>query len=186
MQWPADYLLGCGAFSIFGSDYIFLIGMYAYISDITTTENRTMRIGIIDVVAFVGIISGTLLSGFIFKFSGYGYLGVFWTALVIQVFALTYIILFVKESRGPNTIICSPISEHSSIADRSTCSRYISILDISQIADVFKVTFKKRDFHLRSIILVLLAILTCNNIASNRYMYFSQFQINKICIHSRF
>ena len=172
MDWPADYLLGCGAFSIFGSDNIFLIGMYAYISDITTNENRTKRIGVIDIVAFGAIVAGLLASGYVFDESGY--LGVFWGVLVLQVFGLVYIILFVKESCGPNKVTCSPVSEdrrNSNITRQSSVARYISIFDCGQVADVFKVTFKRRDYKLRRIILTLLVILICNNVASNLQSY---------------
>lgn len=166
MDWPADYLLGCGALSIFGSDNVFLIGMYAYISDITTNENRTMRISIVDLVAYGAMVTGFLASGYVFQVSGY--LGVFWGVLVIQIFSLVYIILFIKESCGPNTISCSPVSENRrnpSISRQSSMARYISLFDCSQVADMFKVTFKTRDFNIRRIILALLAVLICNNIA---------------------
>ena len=62
MEWPALYLLGCGAFSIFGSDNIFLIGMYAYISDITDNKNRTKRIGIYPIIFFALYIPRLLVS----------------------------------------------------------------------------------------------------------------------------
>ena len=174
MEWPALYLLGCGAFSIFGSDSIFLIGMYAYISDITDNKNRTKRIGIIDIVAFGAIVAGLLASGYVFHDTGY--LGVFWGVLIIQIFALFYIILFVKESCGPNAIVCSPISENrrnANIVRQSSMARYISVFETNQVADVFKVTFKKRDYNLRRIILALLAVLICNNIAGDSILSFS-------------
>ena len=186
MEWPAEYLLGCGAFSIFGSDNIFLIGMYAYISDITTNENRTKRIGIIDIVAFGAIVAGLLASGYVFDESGY--LGVFWGVLIIQLFALFYIILFVKESCGPNSISCSPVSENrrgSNLTRQSSVARYISVFDCGQVADVFKVTFKRRDYNLRKIILTLLFILICNNVASNSNLYLI-LSLSKECIYSRF
>ena len=186
MEWPAEYLLGCGAFSIFGSDNIFLIGMYAYISDITTNENRTKRIGIIDIVAFGAIVAGLLASGYVFDESGY--LGVFWGVLIIQLFALFYIILFVKESCGPNTISCSPVSENrrgSNLTRQSSVARYISVFDCGQVIDVFKVTFKRRDYNLRKIILTLLFILICNNVASNSNLYLI-LSLSKECIYSRF
>ena len=66
LHWKAEYLIVATVFSVFGSDSVFLIGiwlqrlhrllcqdvscdwlkfagMYAYMSDITTTENRTTR-----------------------------------------------------------------------------------------------------------------------------------------------
>ena len=168
MEWPALYLLGCGVFSIFGSDNIFLIGMYAYISDITNNKNRTKRIGIIDIVAFVAIVAGLLASGYVYQDTGY--LGVFWGVLILQIFALVYIILFVKESCGPNAIICSPISENrrnANVVRQGSMARYIEVFNTNQVADVFNVTFKRRSYNLRRIILALLGVLICNNIAGN-------------------
>ena len=142
--------------------------MYAYISDITNNKNRTKRIGIIDIVAFVAIVAGLLASGYVYQDTGY--LGVFWGVLILQIFALVYIILFVKESCGPNAIICSPISENrrnANVVRQSSMARYIEVFNTNQVADVFNVTFRRRPYNLRRIILALLAVLICNNIAGN-------------------
>ena len=159
IEWPADYLLINGAFGIFGGFVVFLIGMYAYMADITSTRARTTRIGLLDIFLFAGIPAGTFLSAYIYKYSGY--FGIYGIILGIQVFVVIYIILFIEDTRGPSSNYCYPNSELD-VSNRSAFRRYISIFDINQLMDVFKVTFKKRNHDLRRVILTLVSLMLIN------------------------
>ena len=44
-QSRADYILLSAIYSLFGGDTTFLIGMYSFLADITTTDTRTSRSG---------------------------------------------------------------------------------------------------------------------------------------------
>jgi len=159
IQWPADYLLINGAFGIFGGFVVFLIGMYAYMADITSTRARTTRIGLLDIFLFAGIPAGTFISAYIYKYSGY--FGIYGIILGIQVFVVIYIMLFIEDTRGPSSNYCYPNSELD-VSNRSAFRRYISIFDINQLIDVFKVTFKKRNHDLRRVILTLVSLMLIN------------------------
>jgi len=159
MDWPANYLLVNGVFSVFGGFVVFLIGMYAYMADITSMRARTTRIGILDIFLFGGVPTGTFLSAYVFKYGGY--FGIYCTILVIQILVVLCISVFIKDTRGPYSDYCYPNSELET--DRRTSfRRYLSIIDINQFIDVFKVTFKKREYSIRSIILTLVSLMLIN------------------------
>ena len=159
MDWPANYLLINGVFSIFGGIVVFLIGMYSYIADITSVRARTTRIGVIDIFFYGGVPTGTFLSAYVYKYSGY--YGIYGITLALQIFIILYIYFIIKDTRGPHSDFCNPNSEME-VDNRGTIRRYLSIIDINQLIDVFRVTFKKRDYQLRSIILTLVSLMLLN------------------------
>lgn len=50
-----------------GGWFVMLMGVFSYIADITTEEERTLRIGILNVCFSVGVPVGTALSGVLLK-----------------------------------------------------------------------------------------------------------------------
>ena len=83
--------------------------MYSYLADITSLRSRTTRIGLLDIFLFAGIPSGSFLSAYIYEH--FGYYGVFFTALAIQITCILYITIKIKDTRGPNSDYCYPESE---------------------------------------------------------------------------
>ena len=53
--------------SLSGGWFVMLMGVFSYIADITTEEERTLRIGILNVCFSVGVPIGTALSGVLLK-----------------------------------------------------------------------------------------------------------------------
>ena len=82
-----------------GGSIILFLGVYSYLTDVTTSENRTLRIAVMDGLIWVGWYIGNLLSGPIKKNLGLKYNFIF--ALVCSVISFLYTWFFVKESR-PN------------------------------------------------------------------------------------
>ena len=158
-QWPANYLLINGVWGITGGFVVFLIGMYSYIADITSVRARTTRIGVLDIFLFGGVPAGNFLSAYVFKYSGY--FGIYGITLGIQIFILLYIIFIITDTRGPHSNYCYPNSEME-VDNRSALRRYLSIFDIRHFLDVFKVTFKKRDYNLRAVIITLVSLMLLN------------------------
>jgi len=158
IDWPADYLLVNGIFSIFGGFNGFLIGIYAYMTDITSLRSRTTRIGLIDIFMFAGIPSGTFVSAYIYYYLGY--FGIYGISLFLEVMIVLYIIFFITDTRGPHSDYCYPNSELD--AQKSTFRRYISIFDVHQLIDVFKATFKKREYGMRRVLLSLVLLMLIN------------------------
>ena len=127
LHWPATYLLASGATQIFGGFVVFLIGMYSYMADMTSTRARTTRIGVLDIFLFAGVPAGTFFSAYVYKYSGY--YGIYGTILGIQIFVFIYIAIFIQDTRGPNSDFCYPNSEMD-MQTTSTFRRFMSIFNI--------------------------------------------------------
>lgn len=99
-HWPVEYLLVVGLLeSLGGGTVSFLTAANSYISDVTTEEARTSRIGLANSIWFLGGPIGTLIGTFIYKAGGYQVL--FGTSLVMHIIATLYIIFLLPESHGP-------------------------------------------------------------------------------------
>ena len=159
LHWPATYLLASGVTQIFGGFVVFLIGMYSYMADITSTRARTTRIGVLDIFLYAGVPAGTFFSAYAYKYGGY--YGIYGTILGLQIFVFIYIAIFIQDTRGPYSDFSYPNSEME-IETRGSFKRYLSIFNIQQLADVFRVTFRKRNNDIRSVIITLLALMLIN------------------------
>ena len=67
----AEFVLLTSLGSLFGGFTGFLIGIYSYISDISSGRARTSRIALLDLFVFLGFPVGTFVSGPLYKYGGY-------------------------------------------------------------------------------------------------------------------
>ena len=82
-----------------GGEIVFGLGMYALMVDITTEDNRTKRMAVLDAFKFVGIAIGFVSAGIIKKM--FGWTPLYLTSMALIVIDILYVIIFVKESRKP-------------------------------------------------------------------------------------
>ncbi|CAL4063958.1 unnamed protein product, partial [Meganyctiphanes norvegica] len=100
MKWPVEWLLLVALFESLGGGAVsFLTAANSYISDVTSEDTRTSRIGLANSIWFLGGPMGTLMGKFIFDAGGYK--GVFGTSVVMHIVAIVYIIFYLPESHGP-------------------------------------------------------------------------------------
>ncbi|XP_045126852.1 proton-coupled folate transporter-like [Portunus trituberculatus] len=98
--WPVEYLLFVALLdSLGGGTVSFLTAANSYISDVTSEETRTSRVGLANSIWFLGGPIGTLMGTYIYKAGGYPVL--FGTSLAMYIVSLTYMALFMPESHGP-------------------------------------------------------------------------------------
>ncbi|KAG7163984.1 Proton-coupled folate transporter-like 5 [Homarus americanus] len=98
--WPVEYLLAVALLdSLGGGTVSFLTAANSYISDVTSEESRTSRVGLANSIWFLGGPIGTLIGTYIYKAGGYQVL--FGTSLSMYVVSLFYISFFLPESHGP-------------------------------------------------------------------------------------
>lgn len=71
-----------------GSYIVIFMGMYSFMADRTTVENRTFRLGLVTICVTLGTPTGTALSGILLR--ALGYYGVFTLLLVIYLFSFVY------------------------------------------------------------------------------------------------
>eukprot|EP00794_Sanderia_malayensis_P020141 gene20141-22114_t len=142
MQWNVAYMMfGVSVSGFFGSFAMVLMAVFAYMSDITTEKNRTLRLTILESMTFLGGCVGELIGGVMVDHVGY-----FKTYLVVfglQTLNLLYVIFLVNESY---------ISERKVISQESLascCSR-------RQVIQAVKVFAQKRPNSKRKNLLLLL------------------------------
>jgi len=99
-HWRVEYLLIASFLDSFGGGAVsFLTAANSYISDVTTEQSRTSRIGLANSIWFLGGPVGTLVGRQIFSVGGYK--AIFGTSFTLYTIALLYIIFLLPESHGP-------------------------------------------------------------------------------------
>ncbi|GLV35891.1 uncharacterized protein CBL_09891 [Carabus blaptoides fortunei] len=117
---------------------------YSYVSDDSTQDMRTTRLGIVQVLSNVMSPVGNFLSGVMFRTTGY--YGVFCTRMILYLFALWYGCVIIhepaKKMRNPMKNIC------------------VDFLDPRNVWDTFSVLFRKQSGQSRfKIVLLMLAFI---------------------------
>lgn len=83
--------------AITGGWFTNFIGVFSYIGDITTTENRTYRVGLVNMFMSLGYPIGSALSGVLLNWIGY--YGVFIVSSMLYLFSLIYGYYFLKDPK---------------------------------------------------------------------------------------
>lgn len=125
-----------------GTFHCFLIGMFAFLSDVTDETNRTMRIGFASAVLPLGGTVGALASGYLNV--KLGFTGVFILCIGINVIAIFLGLLLIYDTSEPY--------KHS-------CSVYKTTFKPNIVVKSFKTAIVKRD-HNKRLILILMIIAT--------------------------
>ncbi|XP_075155685.1 putative peptidoglycan muropeptide transporter SLC46 [Haematobia irritans] len=133
--------------SLSGGWFVMLMGVFSYIADITTEEERTLRIGILNVCFSVGVPIGTALSGVLLK--KIGFYGVFSISASLYVVSLIYGIFFLPEPR-PRCI--QPEEKHK---PRSLLADFF---DKEHVVETFRVAFKKGENKRRARVILLMIV----------------------------
>lgn len=105
-----------------GSYIIIFMGMFSFMADRTTVENRTFRLGLVTICVTLGTPTGTALSGILLR--TLGYYGVFSLLLALHTFSFLYGLLKLEdvlpsEARDPG------VSEGKCI---STCREVLQMV----------------------------------------------------------
>lgn len=86
-----------GLFTSFsGGLSVLLMGIFSYLGDITSEEDRTLRIGVASISVTVGFLIGGAVSGYLFE--QLGYFGIFGLSAVLYAVGILYGQFCVKES----------------------------------------------------------------------------------------
>lgn len=116
------------------------IGLYGYVTDVTSAENRTMRLSILNGVFSAGYVIGTMLGGKIFKHfrSFYANFGI---SIAFGILGMLYAVFFVKESV---------------VKSEETNGSARGFFSLSNVKDSLGTAFKLRPNHGRARIVVLI------------------------------
>lgn len=118
--------------AITGGWFAMFMGVFSYISGVSSVETRTLRIGAVNLFSNVSVTIGIALSGILYKQTGF--YGVFSLSLAMYFFALAYGCFWVKEippkDRGQG-------EEHG-----RKINPLADFFDLKHIKETFRVAFK--------------------------------------------
>ncbi|XP_052751300.1 proton-coupled folate transporter-like [Galleria mellonella] len=131
--------------AITGGWVMIFLGIFSYITDITTEESRTFRVGVANLCLTAGIPIGSSLSGILLKWLGY--YGIFTISCSIYITTILYGIFYLKSNTKPRT-------------NSNEESKPLTLTDlITLVKDTAMVAFKKRHGNTRiKIILTLFVV----------------------------
>ncbi|XP_037299543.1 proton-coupled folate transporter-like isoform X2 [Manduca sexta] len=147
---PLEVMIFFDAFfpAVTGSWGVMYLGLFSYISDITTAENRTHRLGLVNFFIFVGVPIGFSLSGIILKF--FGYYAVYGVSLTLHTVNLIYLTFKIQDLN---------ITEDKKIHDRRGVRHFFrTFFDLTNVKDTLRVVFKKAPNNRRIRLCILLAV----------------------------
>uniref|UniRef100_A0A1A9VRP7 Major facilitator superfamily (MFS) profile domain-containing protein n=1 Tax=Glossina austeni TaxID=7395 RepID=A0A1A9VRP7_GLOAU len=134
-----------------GGWFVMLMGVFSYIADITTEEERTLRIGILNVCFSVGVPIGTALSGVLLK--KIGFYGVFSISATLYMISLVYGFLILPEPRAK----CKPSDEKEKEKEKKK-SLLADFFDKNHVLETFQVAFKKGANKRRKRVILLMVV----------------------------
>ncbi|XP_037726516.1 solute carrier family 46 member 3 [Drosophila subpulchrella] len=131
--------------SLSGGWFTMLMGVFSYIADITTEEDRTLRIGILNVCFSVGVPIGMAFSGVLLK--QIGFYGVFSISAAFYVIAFVYGFFFLEE----------PVARPEKTAGEQK-SLLADFFDRDHVVQTFRVAFKKGENQRRKRVILLMIV----------------------------
>ncbi|XP_055627244.1 proton-coupled folate transporter [Toxorhynchites rutilus septentrionalis] len=141
---PWYYLLAFIPAAFSGGNCALITGVFCYITDVTTEQNRAVKMGILEAAIFCGLLLGTLSSSYILRWTNATVVFAIATGSIF--FGILYIAICIEESIRPNEF------------DSST-SRVREIFRFELVTDMFHTCFKRRPNFDRVIIwLVIVAL----------------------------
>ncbi|CAB3243646.1 unnamed protein product [Arctia plantaginis] len=110
------------------------MGAFAYISDVSSKDSRTYRVGVANLCLTAGGPIGSVLSGVLLQ--KIGYYGVFSLCSFLYLFSITYGFLCIKD---PERIV----TEKQNLNEPSGVRSFLkSFFDLKHVKDTVQVTFK--------------------------------------------
>lgn len=140
-----------------GGITLMLMAIFSYIADITTTEDRTFRIGVITFIQTFFNFVVQFITGYMYQ--GIGFYGVYSVVAILYFAGILYCTFYVKESRKPKPLPKNYVKD---------------FFDPTHVVETCNVIYKKREGRQRfKIILVLLLTITmCAPVVGKYELYY--------------
>ncbi|CAB4068609.1 unnamed protein product [Lepeophtheirus salmonis] len=131
---------------------LFLAATFSYITDISSVEQRNLRVSLIDGSLFIGLPLGSIFSGMMLK--KIGYVGIFSISIAFMATSFIYVLFRINDSRSNLSVETEGSSGLTSI-----------------LKETYRAVFKKRPERTASFLLMISMFLyvSCNGI--NVYYY---------------
>ncbi|XP_053687612.1 proton-coupled folate transporter-like [Sabethes cyaneus] len=147
---PWFYSLSCIPLALTGSICTLMTTVYCYIADVTTEQNRSTKMAILEAVQYSGMLLGSLSSSYLLRMTNAT--TVFAISTGSLLLAVVYVAVQVQES-----IV---LDEQQRMVDLCTKARYLFRPDL--VLDTFKTAFSRRPKFNRAIILMGIVSLGAN------------------------
>ncbi|XP_055594457.1 tetracycline resistance protein, class A-like [Uranotaenia lowii] len=134
-----------------GGWFTMFMGVFSYIADVTTTEERTLRIGIVNLCFSLGVPIGMAFSGILLK--KIGFYGVFSISAALYLFAFFYGVIFLKETN----VRSSEVSEKDQLRLQEK-GLLADFFDKKHVVQTFRVAFKKGENQRRLRVIMLMIV----------------------------
>ena len=153
-----------------GNFVVYYLGEYSYIADITTPDERTARLGILDGMDYISTMFGTYISGPMYENAGY--YAIFSSSLAFATLGVLYMLVFVKESKvqTPETVSSNEITQYGTEEVQNNVHEIQPENKYCNWSDVWaciRTVFKKRSDQRRLMIWLLLFNFGCYIFAYN-------------------
>ncbi|XP_063532745.1 proton-coupled folate transporter-like [Cydia strobilella] len=130
-----------------GSWVTMFLGVFSYISDITSVETRTFRVGLVNFCMTAGLPLGIGISGYLLK--NMGYYGIFSVTLVAFIVILAYGCFCLKEPEEWLRDKGLPVIEREK-------QENVSFFDVTHVSDTVVVAYRQREGNGRTKVLLTL------------------------------
>ncbi|XP_025410659.1 uncharacterized protein LOC112683722 isoform X2 [Sipha flava] len=143
--------------SVTGSLPVLFLAVFAYVGDISTVENRTLRVGFVTLFSSISVPIGAALSGILFR--EYGFYGVYIISTVLYLITFVYGIIVISDVKpaidenGDKPVVVTKQTGKSS----SLCN-IVEFFDLIHVKKAIWVTFKQGDDNRRTNIILLMVI----------------------------
>ncbi len=141
-------LCGAAMRGAFGGTAIVLMGVQSYVSDISTDEGRTSRLGVLLAMNYFGNVAGFALMGTLL--SAFGFEVVFCVVMTLQVLCIVGALFFLADTRN------------LTIEYKEEKSRFL--FSTSHVKDSINVLLRKRESNKRTHLWLLLLTVVVNQI----------------------
>lgn len=138
---PFSAVLSDSVFEVISGGPVMTITIsHMYICDLSSTESRTMRMGIISAVKMTSRLIADGATGFILR--RFGFFSTYLTCTILAMISFLFGLIFIKDISVP-------------IQKKKSCWRYFTF---TQISNSFKIVFKKSLGQKRIVVFLLLII----------------------------
>lgn len=142
--------------SLTGGWMIMFMGVFTYISDVTTVKMRTLRIGVLNLSLTIGISFGIALSGILFQ--KLGFYGIYSICSAMYFLGILYGFFCLKDIKRNETQ--AAVCEDNKFVEKSSFLKNVrEFFDLVHIKNAFSVTFKKGNDNRRLRILMMMLVL---------------------------
>ncbi|XP_061704889.1 probable peptidoglycan muropeptide transporter SLC46 isoform X1 [Cydia pomonella] len=124
------------------------MGVFSYIADVTTEDQRTLRIGVVNLFYSLGVPVGAALSGILVR--KIGLYGVFSLSATLYILSFMYGFFRIKEVKKPDVNVKPP---------KNCCEWLHTFFDMSLVKETLLVAFRRGPNNRRLRVIMLVVVL---------------------------